>query len=121
MMGGAKRPGRDEHRAGAGEPGDAVDARGLKGLGESHRRQDGGEAPRQHRFARPRGAQEADVVGRTPASRSALPRLQSEWPQWALTGPWNVAPYCRLGEDNSSSNAFASWRSAVSKPSVNQP
>jgi hypothetical protein len=35
-----------------------VDPRGLDGLGEGHRGQDGGEPPGQHRLARPGGAQE---------------------------------------------------------------
>ena len=45
----ATRPGCHPRRAVAGEPGDAVDARGLTGLGKGHRRQDGGEPPHQHR------------------------------------------------------------------------
>src|SRR5215218_5705359 len=44
LVGRAKRAGGDPRRAVAGEAGDAVDPRGLKGLGEGHRRQDGGEA-----------------------------------------------------------------------------
>jgi hypothetical protein len=54
----ATRAGRDQRRAVAGEARDAVDTRGLNGLGEGHRRQDGGEPPCQHRLARPRGAKE---------------------------------------------------------------
>ena len=49
----AKRAGRDHGRAAAGEAGDAVNPRGLNGLGEGHRRQDGGESAGQHRRARP--------------------------------------------------------------------
>ena len=45
------------------QAGDAVDARGLNGLGEGHRRQDGGEPPGQHRRARPRGAEQAADYG----------------------------------------------------------
>jgi hypothetical protein len=71
VMGGAKRAGRDQGRAGAGEPGDAMDASGLHGLGKGHGRQDGGEAPGQHGRARPGRANEKDVVGRMPASSSA--------------------------------------------------
>ncbi len=40
-MGGATRAGR-EGGAVTGEAGDAVEACGLKGFGEGHRRQDGG-------------------------------------------------------------------------------
>ncbi len=39
---GATRAGRDQCRAGAREASDAVDARGLEGFGERHRRQDNG-------------------------------------------------------------------------------
>jgi hypothetical protein len=42
----------------AGAAGDAVEARGLKGLGEGHRGQDGGEPPGQHGRARPWRANE---------------------------------------------------------------
>ena len=70
VVGRATRAGRDQRRAVAGEARDAVDTRGLNGLGEGHRRQDGGEPPGQHRLARPWGTQEEDVMGRTPASRS---------------------------------------------------
>jgi hypothetical protein len=45
-MGGAKWAGRDQRRAVADEAGDAVDTRGLNGLGEGHGRQDGGEPAR---------------------------------------------------------------------------
>jgi hypothetical protein len=53
MMGRAKRSGRHQRRTVPGEAGDAVDPRGLNGLGEGHCRQDGGEPPCQHRFTRP--------------------------------------------------------------------
>ena len=43
MVGRAKRASGDQCRAVAGEAGDAVDTRGLNGLGEGHGRQDGGE------------------------------------------------------------------------------
>jgi hypothetical protein len=55
VVGRATRAGRDPRRTVAGEAGDAVDTRGLKDLGEGHRRQDGGQSPCQHRLARPRG------------------------------------------------------------------
>jgi hypothetical protein len=64
---GATRAGRDPRRAAAGEDGDAVDPRGLHGLGEGHRRQNGGEPSCQHRLARPRGAEQEHIVDRTPA------------------------------------------------------
>jgi hypothetical protein len=41
---GATWAGRDPRRAVAGEAGDAVNPRGLNGLGEGHRRQDGGKS-----------------------------------------------------------------------------
>jgi hypothetical protein len=44
MMRGATRAGRDEGRAGAGAAGDAVEAGGLEGFGQAHRRQNGGQA-----------------------------------------------------------------------------
>jgi hypothetical protein len=69
VVGGATRAGRDPRRAVPGAAGDAVDARGLKGLGEGHRRQDGGEPPGQHRLARPRGAEQEQIVA---ANRSHL-------------------------------------------------
>jgi hypothetical protein len=55
---GAKRPGRHQRRAVARQAGDAVDAGGLERFCQSHGRQDGGEAPRQPRRARPRGTKE---------------------------------------------------------------
>jgi hypothetical protein len=45
VVGRATRAGRDQRRAVAGETRDAGDTRGLNGLGEAHRRQDGGEPP----------------------------------------------------------------------------
>jgi hypothetical protein len=55
VMGGATWAGGDQGGAVAGEARDAVNTRGLHGLGEGHRRQDGGEAAGQHRLARPWG------------------------------------------------------------------
>jgi hypothetical protein len=43
-----------------------VDTRRLNGLGEGHRRQDGGEAAGQHRLARPRGAEQEYIMVGTP-------------------------------------------------------
>jgi hypothetical protein len=51
----------------APKAGDTVDARGLNGLGEGHRRQDGGEPPGQHRLARPWRTKEEDIMVTTPA------------------------------------------------------
>jgi hypothetical protein len=65
--GGATRVCRDARGAIAREADDAMDARRLNGLGEGHRRQDGGEPPGQHRLARPWRTKKEDVVGRTPA------------------------------------------------------
>jgi hypothetical protein len=59
----------------AGEAGDGVNARGLERFSDGHRRQDGGESPCQHRLARPRGAEQEDVVVRTPAYHFASPEL----------------------------------------------
>jgi hypothetical protein len=55
-----------EGGAGASEAGDAMEARRLKGLGEGHRRQDGGEPPCQHRRARPRGARKMRLRSKYP-------------------------------------------------------
>jgi hypothetical protein len=71
VVGRATRAGRDQRRAVAGAAGDAVDTRGLNRLGEGHRRQDGSERPGEHRLARPRGAEEQQSMGRTPACACA--------------------------------------------------
>jgi hypothetical protein len=47
-----------------------VDSRGVEGLGEGHRREDGGESAGSHRLPHPRWAEEEDVMVRTPASAS---------------------------------------------------
>jgi hypothetical protein len=44
-----------------------VDACRLNGFGQGHRRQDGGEPPGQHRRASPRGAEQEEIMLRTPA------------------------------------------------------
>src|SRR5215510_56304 len=84
VMRGAEQAGGDQCRAVAREAGDAMDARRLDGFGQGHRRQDGGESPGQHGRAGPRGAEQEDVVRRTPASRSASPELL--WLPGANTG-----------------------------------
>jgi hypothetical protein len=57
VVGGATGARGDYGGVGAGEAGDAVDACGFNGFGQRHGRQDGGESVRQHRLARPRGAE----------------------------------------------------------------
>jgi hypothetical protein len=74
-MGGAERPGRDLCHAVADAACDEVNAHGLNGFGEGHRWQDRSEPVRQHRLARPRGAEDEDIMGRMPASRSASQAL----------------------------------------------
>jgi len=49
VMGGRETAGPDQGRPVAGVAGDAVEARSLDGFGQRHRRQNGAEAPRQHR------------------------------------------------------------------------
>ena len=46
LVRGAKPAGRDHRRTLARQAGDAVEARGLDGLGPRHRRHDGGQPPR---------------------------------------------------------------------------
>jgi hypothetical protein len=58
VMGRAARAGRHQGRAVARQAGDAGDARGLDGLGQGPRRQEGGEAAGEHRLAGPRGPEE---------------------------------------------------------------
>src|SRR5262249_9706724 len=81
LMGDTTRTGGDQGGAIASEAGDAVDARGLKGFGEGHGRQDGGESPGQHRRARPRRAEQEHIMVRTPAWRSP-----SRWPTEIRSG-----------------------------------
>jgi hypothetical protein len=47
---------------GVGEASGAVDTGGLKGFGEGHGRQDGGEPPSQHRLARPWRTKKEDIM-----------------------------------------------------------
>jgi hypothetical protein len=67
VMGGEKRPRRDQRRAVAGEAGDAVDAGGFDGFGEGHCRRDGGEPARQPQLARPGRTEHEQIMGRMPA------------------------------------------------------
>ncbi len=77
MMRGATRSRGDQRCAVAGEAGNAVEERGLNGLGEGHRWQDGGQPPCGHRLTRSRRSQEEDIMGRTPAYASVSPRLKN--------------------------------------------
>jgi hypothetical protein len=58
MVGGAERTRGDDSGPPPGEAGDAMDAGGLPRVRQARRRQEGGEAPRQLRRARPRRAEE---------------------------------------------------------------
>jgi hypothetical protein len=60
MVGGTEWPGGGQRRAVTSEASDAGEARGLEGLGEGHRRQDGGEPPGQHGLA-PRRPREESI------------------------------------------------------------
>jgi hypothetical protein len=62
----------------AREAGDTMDAGGVDGLGQDHRRQDGGQASGQPRFARSRGTQE-EVMGGIRASLSMVFQTSDEW------------------------------------------
>jgi hypothetical protein len=56
---------------------EAREARGVKGVDEAHRRQDGGESPRQHRCARPRRAEQEEMMSTMPHLVNRLERLGS--------------------------------------------
>src|SRR5215510_9631075 len=90
-MGGATRTGGDQGGAVAGEAGDAVDARGLKGFGEGHGRQHGGESPGQPRLPRPRRAEHEHMMGRTPAFALVSPIIWKRIPRrdFELSQVWN--------------------------------
>jgi hypothetical protein len=74
-MGDGTRTGCDQSGAVTSEAGDAVNTRGLKGLGQGHLGEDRLQAPGKHRFPCSRKSQEKDVMGRTPAYHvvSAVP------------------------------------------------
>ena len=120
VVGRATRAGRDQRRAVAGEARDAVDTRGLKGLGEGHRRQNGGEPAGQHRLTRPERAKEKEVMRRTPALSSASPTPMGCRRPVPLTHFWSNSQRRCPDHESASSSVLASCRSAVSKPSVNQ-
>ena len=71
VVGRAKWVGRDQRRAVAGKAGDAVDAGSVEDFRQDHRRQNGGEPPGYHRRARPRGAEQEQIMVRTPAFASS--------------------------------------------------
>jgi hypothetical protein len=66
MMWGAEGAAGDQGRAPIGEPGDAMNPGRLKGFGEGHLRQDGGQAARQPRLPCPRGAEHQEIMLKTP-------------------------------------------------------
>jgi hypothetical protein len=68
----ATRTGRDQRRAVAGEASDAVDTRGLNGLGIGYLGSNAGRPARPPRLARSRVEPEETMV-RTPAQPSAVP------------------------------------------------
>jgi hypothetical protein len=72
MVGRATRAGRDQHRAIAGKAGDAVDARGRKGFGQGHRRQDGREPA-----GRPYGVHVFKSIGRSTVAGPANTPLRT--------------------------------------------
>jgi hypothetical protein len=51
-----------------------MDAGGVERVGQGHRRQEGGQPPRQLRCACPGETREAHMMGRTPAVASASPQ-----------------------------------------------
>jgi hypothetical protein len=66
MVGSVESAGGDHGGAPAGQAGDRMNARGLEGLGQGQRRQDGSEAARQRGVPRARRTQQEDVMGSTP-------------------------------------------------------
>jgi hypothetical protein len=82
---GATRAGRDQRRTGVGAAGDTMDACGLNGFDQGHRRQDGGESPSQHRLASPKwryGQHTGNRNGFTMVGARAfadLPWLDAQW------------------------------------------
>ena len=87
-MRGATWARRDARRAVTGAAGDAMNARGVDGLGQGHVGQDGGEPACQHRLARSGWPQEQDVMGRTPASDSTLHRYLVR--MTAMVAGWGI-------------------------------
>jgi hypothetical protein len=77
VVGRATRAGYDPRRTIPREGSDAMNARGLQRFGETHRWQNGGQPPRQHRFPDPRWAEEQQVVIRIAVPLSTLSPLQA--------------------------------------------
>jgi hypothetical protein len=65
-----------------------MEARGLDGFGQAHRRQDGGETAGQPRCARPCGFQEENIMVKMPASaavsRAMLQPCAARTPELAV-------------------------------------
>jgi hypothetical protein len=57
----------EERRSQEWKAREIMDARGVDGFGQGHRRQNGCESAGQHRLARPWGTEEEDIMVRTPA------------------------------------------------------
>jgi hypothetical protein len=83
---------RHEGHALANTAGHASEAHGVEGFGEVQRRQNGREPPRQHRLARPRGAEHEVVWVTTPASRSPWHqhRERGDSLRWNWSGPFRL-------------------------------
>jgi hypothetical protein len=113
--------GRDQRRVVAGETGHAMDARGVDGFGERHRQQDGGQPAGQHRLPCTWGTQEQPRYGQNARITLTFTRATA----WSGSAPLTPSHSRSTGGDqrqaSASSSALASRRSAVSKPSVNQP
>ena len=121
VVGSQERARGDDGRAPAGEAGDARDTGGLPRCRQAHRRQEGGEAPRQPRFARARWSEHQEIMARTPV----WPSASASVPRMPMPAPLPRSRSRNSGQDedhdSSSNSALASYRSAVSNLSVNQP
>jgi hypothetical protein len=69
---GPQRAGGDDGGTGAGAAGDARDAHGVEGVGQGHRRQDGGEEARQPRGGEFSPSPSAATIADGPRGRSVL-------------------------------------------------
>jgi hypothetical protein len=121
VMRGQGQEGSDHRRAGAAQSGDTVHARGPERFGQRYRRQDGGEAPGQPRLPRPRGPEEGRAFEHNAGIRFSFTLAPGEWRSAPLTRAHSWSTGDDGDHDSSSSSALASCRSAVSKPSENQP
>jgi hypothetical protein len=75
VMRGAEGAGGDDGGTPPGEAGDAMDTGGLQRFRQARRHQEGGEAPRQPRRARPRKLEQQDIMDTMPASHFVSPSL----------------------------------------------